>query len=269
MTIAGSVVSRNRLVFVTLAGAIAAFWCLIPVQDQAGPTLDEHALRTDKSNAQSHSQRQAKSPAATVSASKPAINVADQLRLELQRSNENQLPNAVHICCDGKTINTSYTGKFIRIKTVMFVKAEVYQMGSYVESPEPAAADTMLADMLVDGNCKVFVLRFSRSVPGGVISATIKQRIAETFGDVELSRVGQDLDRFVALFANGALAAQTIYMCWMPGGKLYCSFNNSEKLDLISSDFSLTRAIWRIWCGPQAGPERLGLVENLSVASNP
>ena len=195
----------------------------------------------------------------------PPAEVPPFMSVETSKDLLEGFPKHVHGKMGEETFRAEYTGKLVRVKKMLMFDMELYEVGCYIESPKPADTERMLSDMLEDGQRKVYIIKFSKPLPGRSILQAIKNEINETFKDVDMQKVGNDIDRFVKQFAHGSKSNECIYVSWQPGGRLYSSYNAPDKMELISVDVPLSRAIWRIWCGPLAGPERLGMVKHYAT----
>lgn len=159
-----------------------------------------------------------------------------------------------------------YTGKMLRVKKVL-LSVKLYEIASYVEEPKKGEPVALLDELLTDAFPKVYAIRFIASLPGRTILNDIYNEINMTFGDVDMVRLKPNIDRFVQQFARGSKKGDWVFIVWMPGGRIYSSFDAPEKVEFIGHDVPLARAIWRIWAGPKSHPERLGLVERFSTGT--
>lgn len=173
-------------------------------------------------------------------------------------------PETVTIGAGDEQFTTTYTGMFTRSKNVLFVPIALYSIASYVENPHEVNSKALLDRLLKDGPRKVYILRFLKPLPGNQILNAIREEINATFSDVDMDRLESNINQFVQIFSPGSSTGDEVYMVWLPGGKLYCSFKDQSKLEMIAQDVPLARAIWRIWAGEQTGEERLSLVERFT-----
>lgn len=172
-------------------------------------------------------------------------------------------PRSITIRDGQQTRQVEYTGSFLRTRKVLFVTLRLYEIASYVESPQPGESESLLDGLLEDGPAKVYVIRFTMKLSGQQITSTIRKEIDETFTDVDMDRLADGIDRFVDQFSRGSSPGNVVYLAWLPGGRVYNGYETTI-LDRIATDFPFARAIWRIWAGEQAGPERFGLVRLLA-----
>lgn len=198
-------------------------------------------------------------PAAADDGSEIRVSVGGQIR--------DGFPETLKIQADGRSFDLQCTGLYIRSRMLLVLPFDLYAIANFTESPSPGDAPALLDNLLVDGKPKVYLLRFLKKLSGSQIHKAIQDEIDSTFKDVDMVKHGGEIQRFVQKFDKGSNKGEVVYMCWLPGNRIYCGFNDPKRLELISSDASLTRAIWRIWCGENAGPERVGLVSRL--VSNP
>lgn len=161
------------------------------------------------------------------------------------------LPDSLVVKAGKKVHTLTYTGHKLDVGTLFFLSLELYRLGSFVETPEPASAEAWQEKLLTDGTPKAYLLQFSNQLPGGPIQSAIQEKIDTTFTDVDMAKLGKSIDYFVGLFANGAAKGDTVYLVWLPGGKVYVGFKTTE-LSLLAEDPAFARALWRIWAGPQS-----------------
>jgi hypothetical protein len=88
----------------------------------------------------------------------------------------------------------------------------------------------------------------------------IYTRINESFTDVDVDRLQDSINAFCKQFEKGSKAGETVYMAWIPGGKVYSSFDKPADVTFLAKDFPFARALWRIWAGPTFGDIRFNLV---------
>lgn len=174
-------------------------------------------------------------------------------------------PETIAVASGARRFELECTGLFVRKRSLLIVPIELYSIANYVSHPKADEGPRLLDQLLVDGEAKVYLLRFLKPLSGPQILNAIQEEIDLTFTDVDMEKNGGDIRRFVQKFANGSNKGEVVYMCWLPGNRLYCSYNDPTRLELISTDAAIARAIWRIWCGESAGPERLGLVSRLAA----
>jgi hypothetical protein len=176
-------------------------------------------------------------------------------------------PKDLTLHVDGKSYRLEQTGQFVRTRTILKIMTiQLYEIASFVESPESGQSEELLNGLMVDGRRKAYVLRFLRKLSGSAINTAINEEIVETFIDVDMAKFQGDIDRFVSQFSKGSVTGDRVFMVWLPGGWLFSSFNDPDRLELIAHDVTLARAVWRIWAGPNAGDERLQLIRRFSSA---
>ncbi len=174
-------------------------------------------------------------------------------------------PAEAKLTADGRTARLQRTGAFTRRVSILFVGLDVYRIASYVENPRPAAAETVLEELLVDGPRRVLALRFLRTLSGAQLREAFDAEIKNCFGDVDLERQAGPLKRFLAEFAQGAGANEILYLAWLPGGRFFLGRNDPQRLAPIAADPAFARAVWRIWSAPTAGDSRYELVSEISL----
>jgi hypothetical protein len=186
------------------------------------------------------------------------------IRVELGEKKIGNFPEIVTIeGCERRYV-THFTGKLDRAKSFVITTLPTYELAAYCEKPHHGKTETLLDGMLVDGSPRLLMLRFKNALPGRAILSDIYGEIQASFGDVDFPRLKPNIDRFVQQFGRGSRKGEVVYLVWLPGGRVYSGFGTPERLQLISEDEALARAIWRIWCGPQSGPERVHLVERFA-----
>lgn len=190
----------------------------------------------------------------------PIPTVSQEISLALSEKQVDGFPESIEVRDGDATKTLVLTGQFKRVKPILIVKLEIYEIASYTEAPIEGSAESLLADLLRDGKPKVYLLRFLRNLSGRQIIDAINEEVNVTFIDVDLPKLRPDIDRFIQVFQKGGEPGATVYMGWLNGGRFYCSFAEPKQLTFVKDDVSLARAIWRIWCGADAGPERVGLV---------
>lgn len=191
------------------------------------------------------------------------------ISIQVAKELENGFPKSLTIHEAGRTFQAQYTGQFTRVRKLLIFPVKVYTIASYVEAPNQGDTQGLLDSLLTDGPRKVYVLRFLRSLTGKQILGAIREEIDLTFDDVDMVRLQSNIDRFCENFANGSSPGDLVYIAWLPGGRLCTSFNKPEHVEMIAEDIPLTRAIWRIWAGANAGAERVGLVERYANRPGP
>lgn len=169
-------------------------------------------------------------------------------------------PDSVTVFDTKGRYETTYTGKLLRMRRLVVVPVRLYEIASYTPSPQRGETEALLQQLLVDGAPKVYIIKFLIPLPGRTILKDIYDEIHATFTDVDMVRLGPNIDRFVQQFAKGSKRGDYVYILWLPGGRVYSSFGNPDKVEFIGEDVPLARAIWRIWAGPNS-PERNGLVQ--------
>lgn len=248
------------VIIVASAAALAVIYCwnssqLIPVIVDTSP--DESPAAPDEQ------------PAVVANAPRPTepnelASVPPTIRLSVAPKTITGFPEVVTVHAGNEEFTARLTGRFTRTRSILFIPLRVYEIASYIEGPVSGTEKSaMLDDLMQEGKREVYLLRFLRSLSGSQILTAIREEINWTFTDVDMKKVGKEVERFVQTFANGSTANDLVYLVRLPGGRIYCSYNKPEALELICTDLPLSRAIWRIWAGETAGPERFGLVEQL------
>lgn len=184
------------------------------------------------------------------------------LTISVQPSNEaiDAFPATVVVREGGREHVAHYTGQARRIKPIFVLPIQVYDVASYVVEPKEGAANDLLDGLLVDGQPKVYLLRFLNNIPGKKIMDDIYDEINATFTDVDVDRLQSNIDQFVQQFQRGSKKGEVVYIVWLPGGKVYSGFNTPEEVHFIGHDVPFARAIWRIWAGDKFGDKRVQLV---------
>lgn len=196
----------------------------------------------------------------------------EPIQIEYGPVNDAGFASWIKVFDERGTYDTVYMGKLLRTKGPRFLPIRLYEIAAYTVDPKPASVDALLGDLLVDGKPKVYVIKFIAGLPGRAILSDIYNEIDATFTDVDMDRLRSNIDKFVQQFARGSKRGDLIYILWLPGGRVYSSFDAPEKVEFIGQDVPLARAIWRIWAGPQSGPERVTLVDRFArsaIANNP
>lgn len=161
-----------------------------------------------------------------------------------------------------------YTGQFRRTKEFV-LSIDVYDIASYVVEPTHGETLELLDGLLVDGKVKVYVIRFLNSLPGRPLMNDIYNDINTSFTDVDLEKLQENVDRFCLQFQDGSRRGDTVFMAWLPDGKVYSGFNTTDPLTLLAHDIPFARALWRNWSGPRRGDLRFNLVRNYATDAEP
>ncbi|QDU63921.1 hypothetical protein Pan216_48020 [Planctomycetes bacterium Pan216] len=174
-------------------------------------------------------------------------------------------PKEVKIEAGDHSFTARYTGQMTRSKNLLVLSIDLYALASYaVDPPKDGDSEAMLDEMFQSGERKLLLLKFLKPLPGKHIFQAVEEEIEISFTDVDLDPLRPNMDQFLAQFANGSMPGDIVYIAWLPGGRLYSSFNEPEDVSLVLEDVPFVRALWRIWFGPQSGPERFGLVSSLT-----
>lgn len=161
---------------------------------------------------------------------------------------------------DGEqTFVAEYTGQYRRIKQVI-ISINIYDIASYVHEPTKGDTLELLDGLLVDGKAKVYMIRFLNDLPARPLLNDIYKDINTSFTDVDLERLRENIDNFCSQFKNGSRNGDTVYVVWLPGGKIYSAYNSMDPLPLLARDIPFARALWRNWAGPRRGDIRFNLV---------
>lgn len=191
----------------------------------------------------------------------------DVLKMVVSSELVDGFPASVEVLDGDRSYTVEYTGQFTRQTKLLFLSIDLYTIASYIESPKPGETEQLLDDMLVDGVRRVYLLRMCKNIPSGAIAHAMDLEIDNYFTDVDLDRLSEQVNAFRAVFSSGARRNQIVYMAWLPGGRVYASFNNPNDVKMIAQDLPLAKAVWAIWAAPHSGPERVGLVEKIATAS--
>jgi hypothetical protein len=209
-------------------------------------------------------------PSPAKESSEPAIpppdpEPGDTLQFRLGDELVDGFPKTIQLIDGKRTYTLEFTGSFIRKTKLLFITIDLYVIGSYIEKPTTGTTDELLDGMLVDGIRRAYLLRMLKTVPGSAVAHAIDLEIDTFFTDVDMAKVGDEVDQFRKIFANGAKRDQIVYMAWLPGGRSYASFQDPDNVGMVTHDLPLARAIWRIWAGKHSGPERVGLVTHIAT----
>lgn len=229
---------------VALIGSVAGGWYLFygPVQG-----LEKRGAPTAVADVVSEADPEDIPPASPLVRVEPSEELIDEF------------PAQMTIVDGERRFTCHYTGNFLRIKKIIF-DIKSYRLASYVLEPETGTTAKLFEQLLIDGKPKVYLLRFTASLPGRQIMNDIYSEINESFVDVDVDRLKPSIDEFCQQFQNGSKVGDTVYMVWLPGGKAYSSFNKPDDVELLAEDMPFARALWRIWTRPKFGDVRFDLV---------
>jgi hypothetical protein len=202
-------------------------------------------------------------PAPSTVATPPAEPVARQVQVEPSGETVEDFPAFIEVVDGSKRYRCEYTGQFRRTKKVL-VEIKTYDIASYVLEPEKGETLKLLDGLLVDGKAKVYMLRFISALRGQMIMNDIYDRINSSFDDVDVDRLQKNIDDFVSVFKSGSQKGDIVYIVWLPGGRVYSSFNQANPVPYIADDVPFARALWRIWAGPTFGDIRFNLVRRFA-----
>ena len=172
-------------------------------------------------------------------------------------------PATITVKDGDKEYTVQYTGQFRRSKRFL-IELNTYDIASYVQTPKKGKTAELLDDLLVDGEAKVYMLRFINALPGRQITNDIYDAINESFGDVDVDRLKEGIDTFAQQFSVGSSKGDIVYIVWLPGGVVYSGFKTKDNLSFLAKDVPFARALWRIWAGPKYGDKRLTLVHRFA-----
>lgn len=184
------------------------------------------------------------------------------ISVEPSKETFEDFPATVTVKDGDKSYTVQYTGQFRRSKKFL-IELNTYDIASYVQSPEKGKTMDLLNDLLVDGEVKVYMLRFINALPGRQISNDIYDAINEQFYDVDVDRLKDGITSFSEQFSVGSSRGDIVYIVWLPGGAVYSGFKTRD-LSFIGKDVPFARALWRIWAGPKYGEKRYGLVRRFA-----
>jgi hypothetical protein len=184
------------------------------------------------------------------------------ISVEPSKENLEDFPATITVKDGDKSYTVQYTGQFRRSKKFL-IELNTYDIASYVQSPEKGQTMDLLNDLLVDGEVKVYMLRFINALPGRQISNDIYDAINEQFYDVDVDRLQDGINTFCEQFSVGSNRGDIVYIVWLPGGAVYSGFK-SQDLSFVGKDVPFARALWRIWAGPKYGEKRYGLVRRFA-----
>lgn len=171
------------------------------------------------------------------------------VKVNVSDSTLDNFPETVEIEFGDEKILATYTGHLVKRKKVLILPVETNRVACYVVSPTMGDGDTLADDLMVDGQPRALLLRFTKRLPGSFIADDIEQNIRETFTDVDVPRLRPNIDRFVQKFANGSAPGHKVYFVWMPGGRVYIGYETPENVELIAEDIPFARALWRCYVG--------------------
>lgn len=195
------------------------------------------------------------------------IDVELPIRLELGRQMVDGFPEVIKVIDGPRTCDVRYMGKIKRSRGVVILSIKTYEIAAYIDEPTRQPTGELLDELLLDGRPKVYLIRFVNPLPGRAILKDIYTEINTTFTDVDMKRLKSNIDRFCQQFARGSSTGDLISIVWLKQGRVYSCFDAMDKVEFIGQDIPLARAIWRIWAGPQCGPERVDLVSRFATHS--
>jgi hypothetical protein len=172
-------------------------------------------------------------------------------------------PETVTISDGSRELEVRYTGRILRKRAVVLIPMRIYEIASYVEEPAEGDTETLLDGLLVDGRAKLFIIRFLMPLPGKAILNDIRIALEESFGDVDMNEVDEEIQRFCSQFGRGSSRGDLVHIVWLKGGKVFSAFEAPERLEYIAEHEAMARAIWRIWTGPES-ENRIDLVQRYS-----
>lgn len=197
-----------------------------------------------------------------VEAPKEEASPPKSISVEPSKENLEDFPATITVKDGDKNYTVQYTGQFRRSKKFL-IELNTYDIASYVQSPEKGQTMDLLNDLLVDGEVKVYMLRFINALPGRQISNDIYDAINEQFYDVDVDRLKDGINTFCEQFSVGSSRGDIVYIVWLPGGAVYSGFKTRD-LSFVGKDVPFARALWRIWAGPKYGEKRYGLVRRFA-----
>lgn len=179
--------------------------------------------------------------------------------VELASEQVDGFPKSLGILVGGERFGTTYTGHVKKQIKVVLIPFHTNDVASYSIDPEEGDADELADALLVDGEPRALLLRFSKRLPGKLIANDINNEIATTFTDVDVPRLRPNIDRFIGKFANGCRPGEQVYFVWLPGGRVYIGYETPDNLELIAEDPPFARALWRCYAGRNQ-PDRADIV---------
>jgi hypothetical protein len=189
--------------------------------------------------------------------------VPSPLAVQHSKATIDNFPETVTIKDGDRSYEVRYTGKILRKRAIVLIPVRIYEIAAYVEAPSEGETETLLDDLLIDGRPKLYIIRFLMPLPGKAILNDIRIALEESFGDVDMKKVENEIDHFCGQFGRGSSRGDLVHIVWLKGGKVFSGFDAPNNVEFIAEDYDFAKALWRVWAGPNS-ENRINLVERFS-----
>ncbi len=168
-------------------------------------------------------------------------------------------PLSIAILDQHKTFNLSLTGVATRTKFIV----KVYSIAHYGQNllKENSSNPSIFDSLLQDNTVKQYTLKWVHDVPLAKIGETFYETFQKILTQEQERAMHPYLDRYIALYDQGAKKGDTHFIRWLPGGRIQLWINEQQKGEIINVEFA--KALWSIWLGPKSIVDRHKLISLL------